>query len=177
MASLASTQFNLPPALADHVRRAAAKIPDWALVDKGRETEPHVTVKYGLHSDDPSTVRGIVSRHPQFDIRMGRTSHFPDSGHGDVVKAEVDSPQLHELHHAISNGTENTSTFPDFKPHVTLAYVKKGMGRHLAEKDGDSLAGKSARVDHVMFSDKNEKKTRIPLKASQSDMIARLRRQ
>ena len=30
MAQFASTQFNLPDSLADHVKRSASKIPDWA---------------------------------------------------------------------------------------------------------------------------------------------------
>jgi 2'-5' RNA ligase len=159
--SFSSTQFNLPDELATHVKKAGAAIPDWALGDGGRETEPHVTVKYGLHGTDPEPVRKVVADHPPFKVALGKTSHFPDSGDGDVVKADVTSPDLHRLHHKIADALPHTDTHPGYKPHVTLAYVKKGLGPFFS---GDnSLEGKTATVNHITFSSKDGKKTKLPL--------------
>jgi 2'-5' RNA ligase len=159
----ASTQFDLPPSLAEHVKKAGGKIPDWALAEEGRETKPHVTVKYGLHGDDPAPVRDVLRKFSPFTVRMGNTSHFPDSGSGDVVKADVHSQELHKLHHAIADSIRHTDTHPDYHPHVTLAYVKRGLGRKFATEDGHSLRGKEATVDHVIFSDRQGKRTKIHL--------------
>lgn len=159
--SFSSTQFNLPDDLVKHVQAAGSKIPDWALGEGGREKEPHVTVKYGLHGTDPESVRKVIADHPPFSLALGKTSHFPDSGDGDVVKVDVASPGLHRLHHKISDALPHTDTHPDYRPHVTLAYVKKGLGSFFS---GDSsLEGKEASVNHITFSSKDGKRTKLPL--------------
>lgn len=159
-----STQFNLPLDLVAHVAKSSSQIPDWALAEEGRESNPHVTVKYGLHTDDPEDVRNIIEQESPFAITLGKTSHFPDSGSGDVVKVDVVSPGLRALNSNISDAAKHTDTHPGYKPHITLAYVKPGMGPHFAKADGHSLEGRSAQVDHVIFSSKNGSKTKIGLK-------------
>jgi len=156
-----STQINLPDELAKHVKAEAAKIPDWALAPEGRETEPHVTVKYGIHSNSPAETRNAIAGHGKVKIRLGRTSHFPDSGDGDVIKAEVHSPSLHRLNKKINDAVPHTDTHPDYKPHVTLAYVKRGLGRKFS--GSDALIGKEASADHIVFSAKNGTKTKLRL--------------
>ena len=159
----ASTQFNLPMELAQHVKASAAKIPDWALAEEGREDRAHVTLKYGLHDDNPAAVRELIEKEKPFAIRLGKTSHFPDSGSGDVVKVEVHSPALHALNKKISDNVLHTDTHPGYKPHVTLAYVKAGLGPNFVKADGHSLDGKTAMVDHIVFSSKDGTKTKIHL--------------
>jgi 2'-5' RNA ligase len=166
-----STQFGLPDELAKRVREAGAKIPDWALAEEGRETEPHVTLKYGLHSGDPDSVRNVIEAQKPFTVRLGKTSHFPDSGSGDVVKVDVHSPELHALNKKVADATPHTDTHPDYHPHATLAYVKAGMGPHFVKADGHSLEGKEAIVDHIIFSSKDGKKTKIALKGEEGRKV------
>ncbi len=154
----ASTQFNLPTDLADEVKRTGRKIEDWALTEEGRETEPHVTALYGLHENDPDAVRSIIEDHSPFEISLGSTSYFPSSGDGDVIKVDIVGRGLHELHKKLQR-LPHTDTHPDYHPHVTLAYVKSGLGHTLS--GDDSLKGKTATVDHIVFSDKIGKKTKI----------------
>lgn len=156
-----STQINLPDQLAAHVKAEAAKIPDWALAPEGRESEPHVTVKYGIHSNSPADTRHAIAGHGPVKIRLGRTSHFPDSGDGDVIKAEVHSSSLHRLNKKIHDAVPHTDTHPDYKPHVTLAYVKRGLSRKFS--GSDALIGKEASADHIVFSAKNGTKTKLRL--------------
>lgn len=156
-----STQFNLPEDLASHVKRAAKRIPDFALHGDGREDEPHCTVCWGIESPSPDLVRNVIGSHPAFKIRIGKTSHFPDSGDGDVVKAEVESPSLHELHRKIARATGAVKTHSEYRPHVTLAYVKPGLGKAFSGDQG--LADKEAIVDQIVFSSKNGSRETIPL--------------
>jgi 2'-5' RNA ligase len=161
----ASTQFNLPSELADEVKRVGKQIGAWALADEGIESEPHVTALYGLHENDPDSIRSIIEEHSPFEITLGTTSHFPSSGDGDVIKIEVIGRGLHELHKKLK-AAPHTDTHPDYRPHVTLAYVKPGLGGTLS---GDSsLKGKTAIVDHIVFSSKDGKKTKINLLGDRS---------
>lgn len=158
--------------MSSKVKAAAKKIPDWALADDGREDEPHVTVKYGLHSNDPDAVRKVVASHAPFKISLGRTSVFPDSGHGDVIKAEVKGAGLRELNKKIAAAAKHTDSHPDYHPHVTLAYVKRGLGKTFA---GDrDLEGESAIVDHIIFSTKDGRKSKLPLNIGRADVMRRL---
>lgn len=165
-----STQVNLPYPLAGRVRRAGLQIPDEDLADDGRENEPHVTLKYGLHGEDPEPVRKLLENEPPIRLTLGKTSVFPanesktargGAGSADVVKADVHSPDLHRLHKKISAALPHTDTHPDYKPHATLAYVKPGKGKKYA--GSKAVEGFRAVVDHVTFSSKNGQKTRIPL--------------
>lgn len=158
-----STQFNLPAEHAKAISDLAAKIPDGHLAEDGRETTPHVTVKYGLHGDDPEKVRALLKDQAPIPISFGKTSMFPanESGKADVVKVDVDSPELHALNRKIADALPHTDTHPGYKPHATVAYVKPGEGQQYV---GDaSMEGKKALLSHLTFSDKNGNATEIPL--------------
>lgn len=155
-----STQVNLPKSEADEVRKVAAKIPDADIYTDpkdpsfGREENPHVTVKYGLHTADPKEVEPLIKGIGPITAKIGKVSIFENDGF-DVVKADVNSPQLHALNKKIAEGTKVTDTHPDYKPHVTIAYVKKGMGeKYIGDK---SLEGKEITFDTLTFSGKDGK--------------------
>lgn len=125
----------LPPTLADQVRALAAKIPDSALADKGREDSPHVTVRWGfpgaISADD---LRPILADSPPVRIRLGAVSVFPGAASGkdyDVVKFDVDSAGLRRLNRELAV-LPHTDTHKVYSPHVTICYVKAGLGQSLA---------------------------------------------
>lgn len=158
-----STQVNLPAHLGDKIRQLGENIPDADLAADARETDPHVTVKYGLHGEDPAAVRELLANEPPVAVRLGKSSFFPngESGSGDVLKLDVDSPDLHRLNKKIADAVPHTDTHPEYKPHATIAYVKPGLGEKYA---GDaSLEGHTALIDRVVFSGKNGEKVEIPL--------------
>lgn len=161
----ASTQVNLPTGASHMVRAAALAIPDEDLAPKGREDNPHITVKYGLTDDSPETIQKLtqlLESHPPITATLGKTSVFTGGEDGDVVKAEVDSPQLHALNDAIAKAFPNEDTHPEYEPHVTLAYVKPGKGAKYA---GDTqLQGLPVRFTSLTFATKDGKQIEIPLK-------------
>lgn len=147
-----STQFNLPDYLAHRVKREARKIPEADLAEDGREEQPHLTVKYGLHTEDVDEVRSALAGVAPFKVRLGKTSLFENDQH-DVVKVDIDEAgPLRELNAAIAGALEHTDTQDDYKPHVTLAYVKPGRGKKYVGKS--PLTGTQFTVDRVVFSDK-----------------------
>jgi len=93
---------------------------------KGREMEPHITVLYGLLDSKPSPMLEQVFEHTApFDIKLGPCSLFKNGEH-DVLKMDVISPFLRALNRNICSVVTYENDFPDYKPHVTIAYVRPG---------------------------------------------------
>jgi hypothetical protein len=145
---------------AAQVLSLAASIPDEDLADDGRETDPHVTVLYGLHGDDPAAVRTALAGEGPIAMTLGKTKVFaatPDRP-CDVVVLEVDSPDLHRLNAKLAE-LPNTNAYPEYRPHATLAYVKPGRGTQYAGR-GESVP---VSVDRLVFSAPDNTRTEIPL--------------
>lgn len=103
---------------------------------KGREREPHVTVKYGLLAQEvPDELRAIAKDTAPFPVFLGRVSLFTTNPEFDVVKIDVESPWLRELNRRVSEAIPHEDTYPQYQPHLTLAYVEKGTCEHLAGDD------------------------------------------
>ena len=155
-----STQFNLPDDVAQDVRAATAKIDDQDLSPDGKEQQPHITVKYGLHGEDPTELADVLKDQPPITVTLGKTSVF----HGDdqdVVKADVESPELHDLNERIAAAMPHVDTHPDYTPHVTLAYVKPGLGDKYAGMD--DLEGQQITLHQLTFSSKSGEQTTFKL--------------
>ena len=158
-----STQLQLPPAVADKVIALGESIPDEDLAEDGREDDVHITVKYGLHTNDPGKVRRMLFNEPPVTVTLGNTSIFSadESGTADVVKVDVESEGLRRLNKKIAKALAHSDSHKTYKPHVTVAYVKPGKGK---DYEGRSdLAGQTVTIDHLLFSGKNGTKVSIPL--------------
>lgn len=120
-------------------------IPDCHLGDGGRETQIHVTAKYGLKDDSPQTagaIRGILTGVGPIPIRLGAMTLFRGGDDGDVLKLEIDSPALHKLNGQITSAIPCFDKFPEYMPHVTVAYLDP----RIAERYVGDLPGVSGNV-------------------------------
>lgn len=99
----------------------------------GYDNEPHVTLKYGFEPDlDRNTIAEILKGTKPFNVVLTSLNQFQNEKY-DVVKFEVQKcPILTELRRRC-DGYPNTDSYPDYKPHMTLAYVKKGTFPHKRE--------------------------------------------
>ncbi len=145
------------------MRSVGRRIPVSHLADDGRENDPHVTVKYGLHTADPEEVKRALIGHAPVKLKFGKTSLFPPNKEDgfEVVKVDIESPDLHALNKKITKSLTNTDTHPEYHPHATIAYVKIGKGKLYA--NDSTLYGKEVTADRVVFSSKTGKKTAIML--------------
>lgn len=175
-----STQVNLPKAESNKVLQVGNElIKDADLADSidwnPREENPHITVKYGLHTNQADEVRKILADVPPFEVTLGKTSIFPakEGADYDVVKVDVDSPELHRINKLIADNTDVTDTHPTYNPHVTLAYVKKGEGKKYV--GNDAFAGQKLTFNEIQFSDKNG--NQIPIKLGGKDRSTAVFRQ
>jgi 2'-5' RNA ligase/transcriptional regulator with XRE-family HTH domain len=151
MPKFSSTQFELPEDLARLVREFAADIPDGELAEDGREDTPHVTVKYGLHTTDvDDLLAALGSNFGPVTVRLGKTSIFAGDEF-DVLKIDIEkSPDLFALNRFLSDNLDHTTTHPDYKPHVTIAYLNPGEGEKYA--GDDFLNGQEFQFNQLIFS-------------------------
>ncbi len=127
----------------------------------GRETEPHVTVLYGIHTERVSRIRRALEGVQPFTVKLGKASIFKNADM-DVLKMEVTSPDLFSLNEKLSESLYNTQTHSEYQPHVTLAYLKKDKGDKY--KGDKTFAGTEFEVKKVVFSSWTGVKTPIRLK-------------
>lgn len=119
-------------------------VPEDILIDGGEEEDDlHVTLVYGYfttQSDNEYTtsrvqaaidkVRPLIPEKIQFD-RIGRFEASEGSDGKDVIYARVSPGQLEKAHQALIRelkraGIKVEETFPDYNPHMTLAYIDSG---------------------------------------------------
>lgn len=98
----------------------------------GLETEPHCTLLYGLHEEvTVEQITAIVTKYNYGQIMAHNMSVF-ENDKFDVLKFEVSSSYLKKIN-ADLQSLPHTSTYPDYKPHITVAYLKPGTGAKYVE--------------------------------------------
>ena len=161
-----SVQFDMPKSLAQKILTWGKKnIPNTDLYTEeekyGRENEIHVTVKYGLHTTDAREIEKIINGFGSFAIRLGNISRFVPPGKDyDVVKIEVDSKELSELHQLLGK-LPNSDEHPTYRAHCTIAYVKKGCCSDLS--GNPDLKGETVKVNCLTFNPRTGEGTKINL--------------
>lgn len=158
-----STQVNLHPDVAEKVVDFGKSLPPEKLSDDGREVEPHITLQYGLDKSKTSedVAKSLEGQGP-ITAKLGTMSVFKSPEH-DVLKVDVTSADLHAAKGKIKAGTGATDTFPDYKPHVTVAYLKPGEGAKYVGRPLPGVTGKTLVFKSVTFSPKGGEQQQIPL--------------
>lgn len=147
-----TVQINLPQDVAEMMLAFGSSIPDLELDWQGREGEPHVTVRYGLHTQSADDIRNVFSHYDvaqkPFEMTLGKIGYFTGEEY-DVVYVEIESSILRRLNNILGLNLENTSTHQSYTPHATIAFVKTGKGQKYAGLD--MLDGLNVTVDHLIF--------------------------
>jgi 2'-5' RNA ligase len=128
---------------------------------KGREDDIHVTLIFGIESPDYTESEEILEKEKSFDIRLGLVTAFKDDPDYDVIKIDVESSKLHQLHYKLRDKIKVNITHPSYFPHITVAYVKKDSSDNLI--GNDFFRGKKFIVSNVVFSSKNGNKKVIEI--------------
>lgn len=103
----------------------------------GLEDEPHVTLLYGLHegvsSEDIKRTLRFIDFGP---CRLSNPSIFQNDDY-DVLKYDVEGDGLEEANIQLRK-FPNTTDFPEYHPHMTIAYLKTKTGKKYANAIKDS---------------------------------------
>lgn len=162
-----STQIQAPTDVARKVLDwGSVKIPAEDLYDDGDnacglENEIHSTILYGLTEDDPKAVEALIGRMAAFDVRFGLVTAFTNNPKYDVVKIDVESPEMMLMHYLLKGSLPNNNKFPDYVSHCTIGYVRKGAAMPLI--GNADFRGITFPVNQVMFCGRNKKRVPIQL--------------
>lgn len=128
----------------------------------GIENSPHITLLYGLHSNvSKEDVENILSKFKGKDINISINGigKFDGDDKFSVVKLNVDSPILHEINKELKK-LPHTSDYPDYKPHMTIAYVRPGSADKYLSGD---YRNKFTNIDKIVYSMTNGEKVQYSL--------------
>lgn len=165
----------LPEPLAEKVRGFGASIPDGRLF-RGNEDAPggrvekvHITVKYGLLTDDPEEMEAVVEDVEPFPVTLGRSGAFYNKD-AVVLKIGVESKGLVALNRKVCLMLNHTNTYPDYRPHVTVAYLAKDQfdPYYWREWCVDDFTGDSFGVDQLEFLTPGGNRYVMPLNGSRA---------
>ncbi|GAG84515.1 unnamed protein product, partial [marine sediment metagenome] len=77
---------------------------------KGRESDIHITVIYGVCENSKEAVEDIIKNYQSIKIKLGKVTYFRSSPDFDVVKIEIISKDLKKLHEDIKRRSVKNST-------------------------------------------------------------------
>lgn len=150
--------------------------------------EPHVTVLYGLQDSQLDEIKKKLEKAKPFALKVKDFELFePEEEDYDVIVLRVESPELVELHDELAK-LPHESTHPDYKPHLTLAYVKKGKGKRYTnaetspfwtylsatgKKNKPSIIGRQTTVDTAIISKQSGGEEDVELSSGLPEKLAK----
>ena len=134
----------------------------------GLEKEHHTTLLYGLHDDVMlDQVKSVLDKYTYSPLKLCNVSIF-DNPKYDVLKFDVGYSEkggayLSKINKELSE-LPHTTEYPDYHPHSTIGYLKKGTG----QKYVSMFKGKEYVItpDYAVYSvpDGNKHKIKINVK-------------
>jgi len=93
----------------------------------GLENNPHITICYGIHQHiTPELLEEYLpSVSVLDDIQISGLSVFRTSPDFDVLKMDIQSEKIHQLNGLVKKYFPVTPSYPDYQPHITIAYLNK----------------------------------------------------
>lgn len=132
--------YETPP----FIKKIQGKIPDNELYfgsdeDKknniyGIEKESHVTLAPCLDLDvDLDKLKNVLLPITKYKCILNNISIFENDEY-DVLKADVKCPNMNDTYNTIKKDFKLHSEFKDYHPHMTIAYMKKGISDKYTKK-------------------------------------------
>lgn len=128
----------------------------------GLEDEPHTTFLYGLHNSvSVDDVKGILGNFGYGECKAFNPSLFENEKF-DVLKFDVNGPSLHETNAELSK-LPHTTSYPDYHPHLTIAYLKPGYGKKYVDMLKKTKTELKCVPEYAVYSEPNGTKTKIQI--------------
>lgn len=158
---------NLKPKI-DEIQRQIDRA-DLYTAEKGHaiEKDIHITALYGFVTDDSKKVFDALPN-KKIGYALKKLSLF-ENDKFDVLKIDVESKDLKKLNKKLDSSFKNENSYPNYIPHLTIAYLKPGMGKKYVEDDIFDIGSDAYEGDSFVFSTSQMKKFYYKIKnASQT---------
>lgn len=136
----------------------------------GIEDDPHITVLYGLHSEiGVDKIKEMVHDVSEIEFKLTGLTLF-ENKEFDVLKFDIDSDSLSELNERMTS-LPHTTDYPEYHPHMTVAYLKSGMGKKYVKEFKNPVVCKTNEFyysttegeKHVWVNELNERMSKADL--------------
>jgi len=160
----ATTQIKLPELNQSINDFISINIPESKIIELPEY--PHVTILYGLTCDAKDVENRVKPFNKKIVFSLGKLNIFSQKDQ-DVLYITVLSDDLHQLHNLIKQ-LPNKSEFPEYKPHIAIAYLKKGSADKFLGRT--PFAGVFVK-NSIEFSSPENKVTNIKLDNTTNSLI------
>lgn len=144
-----STQINLNGRLYNEVTQTRYYINKADVIEF--ETCPHITLLYGIKKSVPVTaIRAIIENKSPFSVQFGAVGIFSNPDFDVLYVSVLPNKSLSAFYDALQV-LPNENTHPNYRPHITLAYMKKGAAKKYLNIF-NPLQGKTFNVKQVVIS-------------------------
>ena len=155
------------PSVLSEIRYLQQCIPKDLIYDEpeyGIETDPHITVLYGFKSDKSlGKLKSKIGSIPPFLVKLTSPGVFEKPEY-DVVYLSVSSDKLYEINSWIRKNCDVQVTYPNYTPHLTLAYVAPRFGEYIKDVLGKRFKQETLKVITMDWSNTKGEKERINMK-------------
>jgi 2'-5' RNA ligase len=102
----------------------------------GIQERPHLTLLYGLHKEvTPDMIKSIFDNFEgDIEVEVNGIDIF-ENEKIDVVKFNIKLTESLKWLNSKLSELPNSNEYPDYKPHITIGYVKRGMGKKYVKPD------------------------------------------
>jgi 2'-5' RNA ligase len=118
--------------------------------EEGFGDDPHVTVLYGLSDDQREPALEILRGAGDLDATVKGVDVFQNDDY-DVVIFALESESLSALRDKLDQ-LPNANEWPDYRPHMTVAYVQKGLGEKYKKSLQSDIINARFKIDKLEFS-------------------------
>jgi len=122
--SYACLMIPVPYKLKQHIQDIGNSIDKEILSGNGLEKFTHITFLYGLQNDDGEKIKVDgpieIQNKPVIEYFDNK-----DSGQS-VAIVKIESKDLEKKHYELKSSIPNEDSFPEYIPHITIAYLKYG---------------------------------------------------
>ena len=130
--------------------------------DFGRELDTHITILYGVCANNIEVVETLLKDQKPLKAKLRQIGFFKSPDGYEPLIIKVESEDLNRLHFLIKETLCVQTSFDIYKPHCTIAYLKKGEAMKYA---GDrTFDGINLTFDKIVFVNNDDIETFVNLK-------------
>lgn len=144
-----NVQFNLEPGDVQKILTIDVQGEHYA--PKGRDVNPHVTVLWGFHPEvTAEQISAVTKGIGDIEIELGAFEAFPAGDDGIPLVIRVESEKLRKLR-ADLEALPHTKSWPDYKPHICIAYMKPDAPVQDYVDAGSPFAGETMTLKNLIY--------------------------